>query len=137
MRMAKMNNKVKKWFRLSIMAICTGIGMVQLIYAIIWAFQNGNNVQDFFDSSIYISGALKMKSDGWRLLGYSCFLFPFKMSEGILKENYVIPVYCVQAVISLLCYAKGCKTIAEVLLKKQGRKMLHMMKIYQRCQLWV
>ena len=50
MRMAKMNNKVKKWFRLSIMAICTGIGMVQLIYAIIWAFQNGNNVQDFFDS---------------------------------------------------------------------------------------
>ena len=73
MRMAKMNNKVKKWFRLSIMAICTGIGMVQLIYAIIWAFQNGNNVQDFFDSSIYLSGALKMKSDGCHLLQYNYY----------------------------------------------------------------
>lgn len=113
-----MRNKILKWFRIGCMAICTGIAVVQVIYAILWAIGNGNNIQDFYDSSIYLANANSLTSDGWRLIGYSLFLKVFRLAEFVIKDYYVLLIYFAQTVISLLCYAKGCKTFVCLFLKK-------------------
>ncbi len=97
-----MSKKLKKWTEIVAMAVVAGICLVQVMYAVLWAVRNGNNVQDFYDTAIYLENALTMKSDGWRLIGYSVFLKLFLP----LGENYAIPVYFVQCIVSLLCYAQ-------------------------------
>lgn len=121
-----MTSKMLKWFRISCMAICTGIALVQVIYAILWAISNGNNIQDFYDASIYLANATSWASDGWRLIGYSLFLRLFRWLEKVIGDYYVLFIYFTQLVISLLCYAKGFKTFAQVFLKRdiQFRWML-------------
>ena len=88
-----MIDKILKWFRIGCMAICTGIAVVQVIYAILWAIGNGNNIQDFYDSSIYLANANSLTSDGWRLIGYSLFLKVFRLAEFVIKDYYVLLIY--------------------------------------------
>ena len=104
-----MSKKLKKWTEITAMAVVAGICLVQVIYAVIWAVSNGNNVQDFYDTAIYLDSALTMKSDGWRLIGYSCFLKLFLP----LGENYAVPVYLVQCIVSLLCYAQMVRSCGK------------------------
>lgn len=118
MRVAKMTNKVLKWFRISGMAICAGIVLVQFVYAVLWAINNGNNIQDFYDTSIYIANTKAFVSDGWRLIGYSIYVSLFMSLEFLIGKNYVLLIYISQLIISLLCYAYGCKTLVKVLFKK-------------------
>lgn len=106
-----MSKKLKKWTEIVAMAVVAGICLVQIIYAVLWAVRNGNNVQDFYDTAIYLNNALTMKSDGWRLIGYSCFLKLFLP----LEENYAIPVYLVQCIVSLLCYAQMARSCGKFL----------------------
>ncbi len=113
-----MINKILKWIRISCMAICAGIFFVQLVYAFLWSANNGNNIQDFYDTSIYLGNATLLKSDGWRLIGYSLFVRLFMLTEGILGSYYVILLYVSQVIISLLCYAQGCKTLVKLLFEK-------------------
>ena len=113
-----MTNKVLKWFRISGMAICAGIVLVQFVYAVLWAINNGNNIQDFYDTSIYIANAKDFVSDGWRLIGYSIYVSLFMSLEFLIGKNYVLLIYISQLIISLICYAYGCKTLVKVLFKK-------------------
>lgn len=113
-----MTNKVLKWFRISGMAICAGIALVQFIYAVLWAINNGNNIQDFYDTSIYIANAKSFVSDGWRLIGYSVYVRLFMILEFVFGKNYVLLIYISQLIISLFSYAYGCKTLVKMILKK-------------------
>lgn len=113
-----MTNKVLKWFRISSMAICTGIVLVQLVYAVLWAISNGNNIQDFYDTSIYIANAKSFASDGWRLIGYSIYVRLFMSLDCVLGNNYVLLIYIAQLIFSLFSYAYGCKTLVKIILKK-------------------
>lgn len=114
-----MINKILKWFRICCMAICTGIAVVQVIYAFLWVVSNGNNMQDFYDSTIYLGNAISLKSDGWRLIGYSLFVRLFTLTEGMLGSYYVLLIYFSQVIISLLCYAQGCKTLVKLIWGKE------------------
>lgn len=114
-----MINKILKWIRISCMAICTGIAVVQVTYAILWTINNGNNIQDFYDTSIYLANAMSLKSDGWRLIGYSLLVRLFMIAEGILGSNYVLLIYVFQVIISVFCYAQGCKTIVKLVSTKK------------------
>lgn len=118
MRVTKMTNKVLKWFRISSMAICTGIVFVQFVYAVLWAINNGNNIQDFYDTSIYIAQAESFVSDGWRLIGYSIYVRLFMILEGVLDNNYVLLIYISQLLISFFSYAYGCRILTKLLFKK-------------------
>ncbi len=111
-------NAIKK-IKCICLAMCTGIGAVQLIYAIIWSFRNGCNVQDFYDTSLYLESAVTMLGDGWRLLGYSVLVRFFLGMQKWFGNYYVTVLYVVQAVISLLCFAQGCKTIGELIYHKK------------------
>lgn len=113
-----MKNKILKWLRIGCMAICAGIAVVQFVYSILWALNNGNNIQDFYDTSIYLANANSLTSDGWRLVGYSLFLCLFRWGENIIGDYYLWFVYVSQVIISLLCYAKGCKTFVQLAFKK-------------------
>ncbi len=113
-----MTNKVLKWFRISGMAICAGVALVQFVYAILWAINNGNNIQDFYDTSIYIANAKLFVSDGWRLIGYSIFVRLFMILECILGNNYTLLIYISQLIISLFSYAYGCKTLVKIIFEK-------------------
>ncbi len=100
-------------------AVCIGVGVIQLIYAILWAIQNGNNIQDFHDTALYLNGAVTMAGDGWRLLGYSAFVRVFIWLEQFVGEYYVIPLYLAQACITLLSFAYGCKTFFVLLYARE------------------
>jgi len=113
-----MTNKVLKWFRISGMAICAGIALVQFVYAVLWAINSGNNIQDFYDTSIYIANAKTLVSDGWRLIGYSIYVRLFMILECILGNNYVLLIYISQLIISLFSYAYGCKTLVKIIFEK-------------------
>lgn len=113
-----MNKSVKKWSGIAIRAVCLGIFGVQLVYALLWAFYNGNNIQDFYDSALYIKSAVTMAGDGWRLIGYSAILHVFMGMQQGLGDYYVVPLYLTQAGVSLLCFTWGCKTLAELWLKR-------------------
>lgn len=121
-----MSNHITKWIKNGCKAVCVGVGAIQLIYAILWAFQNGNNIQDFHDTAIYLDNAVTMAGDGWRLLGYSAFVRFFMKLQQFVGDYYVIPIYLVQVCISLLCFAQGCKTFTELLFKQKVsyKKML-------------
>ncbi|MBQ8247858.1 MAG: hypothetical protein IJZ42_12045 [Lachnospiraceae bacterium] len=101
---------IMKWFRLGTMAVVAGAFAVQVVYAVIWAIQNGNNVQDFYDSAVYISGASTMQSDQWRLIGYSFFLKVFLW----LGEHYAVPVYLVQVIVGVLCFTQAIRSIYKM-----------------------
>ena len=111
-----MISKWKKWFKLIGVAILAGIGMVQLVYAVAWAIGNGNNVQDFYDTGLYLANAEKLTCDGWRLIGYSYILRFFMLFKGILGDSYVILLYVAQVVISVVCFAGGFCSIKYMLL---------------------
>ncbi len=115
-----MSNKCIKWVKLIGMAILAGIGTVQLVYAVAWAIGNGNNVQDFYDTALYLANAEKLTCDGWRLMGYSYILRFFMLFKGMLGDSYVILLYATQAVISVVCFAEGFRSIMHMML---GRKM--------------
>lgn len=114
-----MNKSVTKWPGIISRAVCLGIFGVQLVYALVWAFRNGNNIQDFYDTAIYIKSAVTMSGDGWRLLGYSVILHLFLGMQQWLGDSYVVPLYLMQGCVSLLCFAQGCKTFAELWLQKK------------------
>lgn len=113
-----MTNKVLKWFRISGVAICAGIVLVQFVYAVLWAINNGNNIQDFYDTSIYIANAKTFVSDGWRLVGYSIYVSLFMNLEFLIGRNYVLAIYISQLIISLICYAYGCKILVKIISEK-------------------
>ena len=121
-----MKNRIQKRIRIAAMAICAGIACVQIAYAIIWAIRNGNHIQTFYDTSLYLSGAQSLVSDGWRLIGYSLFLRVFMLFEVLLGDYYVVLLYIVQVGISLYCYAVGCKIFAKLVWGKDvsTKKML-------------
>ena len=48
-----MGKKLKKWLEIIAMAVITGICLVQVLYAVVWAVRNGNNVQDFYDTGTF------------------------------------------------------------------------------------
>lgn len=113
-----MAKNIRKWLKISCLAIFTGISVIQILYAILWAVQNGDNVQDFYDTALYLERAETLTSDGWRLVGYSCILSIFLWLQKIIGENYVIVLYLFQAVISLLCFTKGCRSLTKLFLKE-------------------
>lgn len=115
-----MNKDKIKRMKSICMAICTGIGTLQLFYAIAWAVCNGRNIQDFYDTALYIENAVTMSGDGWHLLGYSAVLRAFLGMQGVLGEYYVIPLYLLQCGVSLLCYAYGLQVVYKLLF---GRKI--------------
>lgn len=114
-----MNKNFAKNLKNICMAVCVGIGAVQVCYALLWAFQNGTDIQDFYDTSIYIENALLMNNDGWRLPAYSLFVRVFLDMQGSLGDCYLVLLYLTQVTISLLCFAGGCKTLAELLYDKK------------------
>lgn len=113
-----MTNKVLKWFRISGIAICVGVALVQFVYAVLWAINNGNNIQDFYDTYIYIASAKTFASDGWRLIGYSIYVRLFMILEFIFGKNYVLLIYISQLIISMFSYAYGCKTLVKIMFEK-------------------
>ena len=113
------DNRIVKYLRLVAMAVLAGIGVVQVILAVAWAINNGNHVQNFYDSSIYMLNAVSGESDGWRLAGYACVIRLFMLTEGILKENYVVAIYLFQVAVSILCYAEGFHQVAECFFDKK------------------
>ena len=110
-----MIEKLQKKMQFICLAVLAGIATIQLIYALIWAFHNGNNIQDFYDTSIYLQNAVILSSDGWRLIGYSCFLVPFVWMSRFLGDYYTIAVYLCQSVVALLCFAKGIQAVGKLL----------------------
>ncbi len=110
-----MSSKWIKWFKLICMAALAGIGAVQLIYAVIWAIQNGNNMQDFYDTSLYLANAEKLTCDGWRLIGYSYILRFFMLFKGLMGDSYIILVYLMQVIISVACFTEGFRGIVRMI----------------------
>ena len=110
-----MNDKRIKWLKVIGLSVCFGIGVAQLFFALCWAWKNGSNVQDFYDTGIYFRDALNMTCDGWRLTGYSCVLRVFMWFESILGDYYIVMLYLFQAIISLLCFTEGCRSIGKYL----------------------
>ncbi len=110
-----MNDKRIKWLKVIGLSVCFGIGVTQLFFALCWAWKNGSNVQDFYDTGIYFRDALNMTCDGWRLTGYSCVLRVFMWFESILGDYYIVMLYLFQAIISLLCFTEGCRSIGKYL----------------------
>ena len=110
-----MNKDKMKRMKSICMAICTGIGTIQLIYAVAWAVCNGRNIQDFYDTALYIENAVTMSGDGWHLLGYSAILRVFLGMQGVMGDYYVIPLYLMQSAVSLLCYAYGFQVVYKLM----------------------
>lgn len=108
-----MKSKLMKWSALIGRAVLCGVGGLQILYALRWAWENGSNIQDFYDSGIYLGNALTMCSDGWHLVGYSCLLKIFMLFEGALGNGYIILLYIFQAITSLLCFAAGYQSISR------------------------
>lgn len=113
--MQPMSNQGVKWLKLICKALFAGIGIVQCVYAILWAIANGNNVQDFYDTALYISNAELLISDGWRLAGYSVFIRFFMLFEGVFGVSYVVLLYLTQACIALICFAEGIRSISRMI----------------------
>ncbi len=103
------------------LAMFTGIGALQVLWAVSWAVQNGNNVQGFYDTGIYMSSAETLVGDGWRLMGYACLLRFFMFFKTLLGENYVWLLYITQISCSLLVLTKCIKCVAEVMYKRKLR----------------
>lgn len=114
-----MNKCIMKRLKSICMAACVGIGLIQIYYALLWAFQNGTNIQDFYDTAIYMENAVLQSGDGWRLMGYSVVLRPFLAMQDMLGDYFIIPLYIVQALISLLCFAQGFKTFGRIVSGKE------------------
>lgn len=119
LRTKAMNNKIIKWVRIVFLAMLAGIGIVQCVYALLWAIGNGSHVQNFYDSKVYIANALSGSSDGWRLAGYALVIRIFMLLEGILKEYYVVGIYVFQVICSLLCFSEGFRCTVVYLFGKQ------------------
>lgn len=115
-----MSSKCLKWFKLICMAVLAGIGVVQFVYAVAWAIGNGSNIQDFYDTGIYLANAEALTCDGWRLMGYSYILRFFMLFKNMLGDSYVILLYAVQALVSVACFAEGFRSIVRMML---GKKM--------------
>lgn len=109
------NKKVKN----AMMAVCSGILIVQFVYAVVWMLYNINGVQDFNETMKYLEVANSLKGDGWHLLGYPVFLKLFMSLAQIFGNNYVIFIYVAQLAISYVCYAYGCKVIAQLFYRKK------------------
>ena len=114
-----MGSKFIKWFKLICMAMLVGIGAVQLIYAIAWAIQNGNNIQDFYDTGVYLVNAETLSCDGWRLMGYSHILRFFMLFKDLMGDSYIILVYLAQVIISVACFAEGFRGIMCAIFEKK------------------
>lgn len=114
-----MGSKLVKWFKLICMAVLAGIGAVQLIYAVAWAIQNGNNIQEFYDTGMYLANAETLSCDGWRLMGYSYILRFFMLFKGLMGDSYVVLVYLAQVIISVACFAEGFRSIACTMFAKK------------------
>lgn len=105
-----------KWIRLICIAILCGIGAVQLVYALLWAIVNGNNIQDFYDTALYLSNMETLTSDGWRLIGYSYYLKVFYLSAPVLGLNWIVLVYVSQVLVSMCCFTVAIRSIPSKLL---------------------
>lgn len=110
-----MREKVLRRIKIIVSAMCCGIVMVQLIYALCWAWQNGNNIQDFYDTTIYFQNAESLCSDAWRLLGYSCIINIFMSFKCFLGEYYIVILYLFQVLCTLLCFAEGVRCVGKYL----------------------
>lgn len=110
-----MSKKLTGWLRFAALAVWTGIFMVQFIYAVIWAIQNGNNIQDFYDTAVYLQSAKELTGDGWHLLGYACILRWFQGLKGIMGDSYVIVLYLVQTLCSVAVFTYGVKVVSKVI----------------------
>lgn len=113
-----MSNKIAKWLKIVSIAIWIGIYAVQMIFAICWAFRNGNHIQSFYETSIYFGNAIDMVSDGWHLSGYAVIIRIFMLLEIFLDENYIIVLYLFQVFCSLICYAYGYRCLTRIMFKK-------------------
>ena len=110
-----MSKKITGWLRLAALALWTGIFMIQFIYAVGWAVQNGNNIQDFYDTAVYLRSAQEFTGDGWHLLGYACILRWFQGLTGIIGDSYVVVLYLVQTLCSLAAFTYGVKVVSKVI----------------------
>lgn len=102
-----------KWWRIVGLSVWVGIGLIQLAYALCWAWQNGSNIQDFYDSEKFIQSALHLTCDGWRLAGYSCIIRFFMRFENLLGPGYIVLLYLFQATCTLFCFAEGVRCIRK------------------------
>ncbi len=110
-----MSKKITDWFRFAVIAVWMGIFALQFVYAVGWAVQNGNNIQDFYDTAVYLQSAKEFAGDGWRLLGYACILRWFQWFESVMGSSYVILIYLVQALCSVASFGYGTKVIAKII----------------------
>ena len=108
--MVTMGKKLKKWLEIIAMAVITGICLVQVLYAVVWAVRNGNNVQDFYDTAVYLDSALTLQSDGWRLIGYSLILKVF-LPFG---KSFSVALYLGQCAIGILCFTQVIRSFVKL-----------------------
>ena len=109
-----MSKKIICRLRYILLAMAVGIVAVQVVYAAVWAILNGNNIQDFYDTAIYLRSAQSFTSDGWRLAGYACILRLFMGIKGVLGDYYVLPLYLMQLACSTVSFAYAIKIMAKV-----------------------
>ena len=114
-----MKDRFSKKIKYTLMAVCSGILIVQCIYALVWMWHNLNTTQDFNETIKYVELANTLKGDSWYLLGYPIFLKLFVSLEKIIGDCYVVLIYVVQVAVSYTCFTYGCKVMAELLYQKQ------------------
>ena len=114
-----MKDRFSKKIKYALMAVCSGILIVQCVYAVIWMLYNLNDIQAFNETIKYMELANTLKGDSWYLLGYPAFLKLFIFLERIIGDYYVVLIYLVQVAVSYICFAYGCKVMAEIFYQKQ------------------
>lgn len=102
----------------SLFAIWTAVTVVQLGFAIMWAVNNFNNVQEFYDTSIYVDNLVARVADGWHLPGYSVLMLLFRKLFGFVKQNYETGLYGFQILFSLFCFTESVRSVILVYYKK-------------------
>ncbi|MBQ7972906.1 MAG: hypothetical protein IJ291_05590 [Lachnospiraceae bacterium] len=114
-----MKDKLCQYARPVLVSLFVAGFALQVVFAGYWAFTNGNNVQEFYDTSFYLKSAGMYGLDAWHLPGYVMVINIAQTVFGFLGDGYVWGVYLFQTLFSLFIFTEAIRSLGLHFFKKE------------------